>query len=644
MEISRIICFAIGLILCVLGVFVFAKQKKNKNACYYAALIELASHFALLLPNVYKETPLSFARGIESLVDAFLVSVTKYFGEGYDRYLFDSSDPYIALFNSCYNILFTLTNILMLLFAANIILHLIEGPYQEIKLFRRRKGKVYLFSQCNEKTLAIAESISMKHDKNAVLVFAASDEDVSDVHKESIRKIDAILMKLRVEDVYSNLNGKSTELEVFLFNDKEEQNLSQMADITKGPVNSYVRIFAEVNALPWSLYDDYIAARTKAENKKDEKKVESTEAENDAKTDDNKEDEPPKLTINLVRTEENFIYNTLLVESIFEDAVAYKKGVKQIKILIAGYNDRNFEFLKAVLHLGQMPGYELSVVLIEDGDHRDVIKQKIPELYEKGAGYGDAIYTFKHITGISYDSIRFDESIGEECKDFTYAFINVEDDISNLGLAIRTDIARQRARRAGNYRILVNICNRELCNDDKLNKQITENMRIVGGIREVYARDFIAMSSIEKATKVIHKNRYKGKKTWEEYCNNEYNRHSVYARTLSFAFKIKVIDEKEETKGKYQLTTDDDTWIVYEHMRWDMYTRTMGYIKAPDDFPREEDGSIPGKIRKALKIHQDLVPFDQLPVNEKKAGKDKLELTDEIIESLNDCTKKKPKT
>jgi len=630
MEISRIICFSIGLILCVLGIFVSVKQKKNKNASYYGALTELASNFVLLLPNIYKETPLSFARGIESLINTFLVSFTKYSGEGYDRYLLESSDPYVALFNSCYNILYTLTNILMLFFAANIILHLIEGPLQEIKLFRRKKGKVYLFSECNEKTLAIAESINMKQDKNAVLVFASSDEDVSDVHKESIRKIDAILMKFSAEDIYSNLNGKSRELEVFLFNTKEELNLSQMADITKAPVNSRVRIFAEVNALPWSLYDDYIATRTKEENKRDEKPAGSTEAET------GEEEKQPRLIINLVRTEENFIYNTLLVESIFEDAAADKKGVKQIKVLIAGYNDRNIEFLKAILHLGQMPGYELSVVLIEDGDHRDVIKQKIPELCEKGAGYGDAIYTFKHITGISYDSIRFDESIGEECKDFTYAFINVEDDISNLGLAIRTDIARQRARIAGSYRILVNICNRELCNDDKLNKQITKNMRIVGGIREVYAHDFITMSSIEKATRVIHKNRYKGKKTWEEYCNNEYNRHSVYARTLSFAFKVLVIDEKEETKGRYQLTTDDKTWMVYEHMRWNMYTRTMGYIKAPDDFPREEDGTIPGNVRKALKIHEDLVLFDQLTV--KEAGKDKLELNDNIIEALNECT------
>ena len=134
-------------------------------------------------------------------------------------------------------------------------------------------------------------------------------------------------------------------------------------------------------------------------------------------------------------------------------------------------------------------------------------------------------------------------------------------------------------------------------------------MRFVGGIHEVYDFKFITMSAIEKATIAIHETRYKDK-TWEEYCNNEYNRHSVYARTLSFAYKVKLIDENEKTRGQYDLTYTDHDWIVYEHMRWDMYTRTLGYAKPSESILSRYNGKIPGDERKVLKVHECLVTFD----------------------------------
>lgn len=610
MEVSRIICFIIALILCLIGIIVSFKRKKTKNALYYSALIEFVAHFILLLPYEYMLTPNSGARGAESFIETLLISLTKYSGEGYDRFLIESSEPSVAMFNSCYNILLALTNILMIVFAADIILHLIEGPYQEFKLFRRRSGKVYLFSECNAKTLAIAKSIKEKSTKKIALVFATSEEEISDIKKVTIKRLDAIHLNLKVSDVYSHLNGKSSEIEVFLFDEQEASNLQEMTDICSGsPAKNNTRLFVEVNETPWSLYDDYITDLAK----------------------DN-----PEVTINLVRTEENFVYNLLLDESMFENAVTVDK-VKKIRLLIVGYNYRNVEFLKAILHLGQMPGYELNVVLIEEEDHRKVINQKIPELFACGGGYGDAIYTFKHVTGIDFDSVDFDNLISEHYSGFTYAFVNIEDDIACLNVAMRINTLKNRAVKSSDYKIIASIENRSLCNEEKLNVNLVKNMKIVGDIEEIYNHEFITMSAIENATKEIHKNRYKDKKTWKEYCNKEYNRHSVYARTLSFAYKVKIIDENDNTAGKYNITSDNFEWKVYEHMRWNMYTRTLGYIKAPDDYPRNEDGEISGNVRKALKIHECLIPFNQL--SRKEQNKDSLELNEDIVKALKSCFK-----
>ena len=600
MDYLRYCCFGIGLVLLVYGVFVFFRRKVNRNAVYVSALIEFASYFVLLIPCVYSDTPSSGVRGIESLLATLLVSITKYRGEGYERFPIDSATPAMTLFNSCYNIAIIIANLLMLVFAADIILHLIEGPYQELKLVRRRKHAVYLFSECNEKTLAIASSVPAE--EKAALVFATSDDDVSEGNRAAAVKLDAVMIPQSVSDVFNRINGRAETLKVFLFNGKEEKNLQQMSDIGSSKIKkSDVKIYAEVNATPWSLYDDFIEDKT---------------------------DKNDKLTINLVRTEENYIYNLLIEQSIFDNAVVTGKD-RKINIVILGFNDRNFEFLKAVLHLGQMPGFELSVVLIEDGDSRALIRQKMPELYAKGAGYGDAIYSFTHLTGITYDSAELDDIIASDYGDFTFAFVNVGDDIRNINLALRLNAVKCRSGVNDGFKIISNVSDKEYCS--RLSKKLIGNIVFDGDIETVYDQNFITMSAIEDSTIKIHIDRYGAKKTWKEYCNKEYNRHSVYARTLSFAYKVKFIDENPETAGKYEITTKDLNWKVYEHMRWDMYTRSLGYTKAPAELIGK-NGKVPGDIRAIAKVHDCLVFFDELPEEEKP--KDALDMKPDTIAAL----------
>ena len=385
-------------------------------------------------------------------------------------------------------------------------------------------------------------------------------------------------------------------------------------------IPSIVRVYVETNRTHWSLYDDYI-------------KTVTAEKEN--------------LTINLVRTEENFIYNLLLKYSIFENAQP-KNSSKLIKVVIVGYNYRNVEFLKAVLHLSQMPGYELKVALIDDGDHRNELKHIMPEISERGGGYGDSIYEFRCFTNIDYMSSDFDDLIRNELKDFTYAFINAGDDLLNSDIAISLNLLciREGNKKPGS--ILVNVTDKNVCCEDKWNSGLINGISFVGDISEVYAYDFITMSLIEEATKKIHYVRQEENaakdsgykiKTWKEYCNNEYNRHSVYARTLSFAFKVKIIGESlkdNDDDSIYAVTNSSREWKVYEHMRWNVYTRTLGFVKAPD-YLLNEKKEVGRDIRNSAKVHHCLVPFDELPAKEQE--KDSLTLTPEIVEILKQSIK-----
>ena len=218
--------------------------------------------------------------------------------------------------------------------------------------------------------------------------------------------------------------------------------------------------------------------------------------------------------------------------------------------------------------------------------------------------------------------------------DFTFAFINAGDDLINANLAMRLNTICYRNKKNNPYRIQVSITNervhKSICH--MWNPCLREHIDVVGSLCETYDHSFITMSDLERASAAIHHVRYPKDRpsspTWTSYCNNEYNRHSVYARTLSLKYKVWVIDKFYNSE--YSLINTDTTWKKYEHMRWNVYSRTLGYILARKDiFERAE---LDATLRGIAKIHCDLVNYDNLPQDEKK--KDTLQLTSEVVDIL----------
>ena len=369
----------------------------------------------------------------------------------------------------------------------------------------------------------------------------------------------------------------------------------------------------ELSDTPWDLYDNFLKKHSSSGD--------------------------DRFIINFVRTEENFVYNNLLKSSIFENAIVREDGKKEIKILIIGMNERNLEMLKAVLHLGQMPGYRLTVMVLDDKAGRDALRTKMPEVYDELDKEGDAIYRLIYKENADLNSI---EMIKEEYPDFTFAFINVGEDLKNVNVAMRLNAMRVRHADGKGYKIQVNVTRQRICND--WNAEFKENLEFVGDLKMTYNYDFITMSDIEKGTIAIHEVRHpKGAKyvSWTTYCNDEYNRHSVYARTLSFKYKVQLIhdlyDPEDELKGTekeweiYQITDTDRPWKIYEHMRWNMYTRTMGFVLA-DKKLLNAAGELEKRTRSVAKVHNDLIDYYDLSKEEQ--DKDALKLTPEIIQIL----------
>ena len=74
----------------------------------------------------------------------------------------------------------------------------------------------------------------------------------------------------------------------------------------------------------------------------------------------------------------------------------------------------------------------------------------------------------------------------------------------------------------------------------------------------------------------------------------------------------------------------DKTWETYEHMRWNMYMRSLGYILS--DKTGVDYGSLKGNDRLIAKVHNCLIPFEDLPQVEK--DKDSIKMTDDVVKAF----------
>ena len=632
--IAGTVCFVCGLL------FLFLRRNRSQSDYIKAAAIELVAGWVLIIPyELFEEISVGnpFLHILESFLTALIRALNVFSAEGYEMIVFEGHEE----FSSIFSVVRILVSIFFALFTCGWIISFFEGPAQYMKLFLRRGYETYIFSGHNDKSVAIAKSIVNAGKNKANIIILEQDE--SDVSKKIDLESEGLIhVAMPLRKVLRILSKKTPSVEVYLFGDREEDNLSELEDIfTWNSLKecASIRFFVELGRTPWSLYDDYVKNRLG--------------------------DDAKNVVVNFVRTEENFVYNLLAERSIFADTITRKdvphenSGCRQINILIAGMNDRNREFMKAVLHLGQMPGYFIKVTVFDQGEHLAELQNRLPSVRfnSRYCREGDAYYSLFYFENVNTGSPELEKLIESECPDFTYAFVNAGDDLTNVSMGIRIANLRKRNGTAGDFSLLVNLSGLE---SDKWNSERMRGISFVGAFDKVYSRSFIAMSAIEDATKAIHAVRQEEKKkseeekgrthnivSWEKYCNSEYNRHSVYARTLSFFYKMKIIEKYYG--GDYSLTKTAE-WEKYEHMRWNMYTRTIGYrdidnvsravldkmLAEAENPSKAEKRAVLKRFRALTGGHEDLIPYNELPPEVR--NQDSLTLNENIRKILGKVT------
>lgn len=579
-----ILSYSLSIIILIIGsIFILFSNKKQRKT--------IMAVVVLFISILFLQFPIHFVTKdytlFESVLGSFLESIGFIKGKEYLPVLIDF-EPH---FSMIYSYTLLILQLLVFITTAGVVLSLFKSPFQVLRAYFVKGKELYVFSEYNAKTYSIAESL--KNKKGVRFIFA----DCGDLNQGEINKIgqiNGIYLKGQLVNILVKIakRYKNRKMCIFIFSDSESENIYTLSMIQKNLINlsanKYIRIYIELIETAWDE-QNVITLQNKFGN---------------------------NVIVNYVRVADNFAINNLYSTSIFDNAIE-KDDILNIHALIVGIDEFSYAMIKNILTLAQMPKYFLHIHVIDNSNGYDVLRKQIPELCDYMNEEGNAKYAFSYHENINPNTYSFEKLIEKECPDFTFCFVNMKDNVQNH--AIVSTLNRIRYRCGVNRECIIQVKDIQKTENCEY-RDCYENMQIVGEFSDLYSYENISKSLIEEITRNIHELRQKDKEkqsSWESYANNEYNRCSTYNRTLCIRYKIKIIDEF--FNSDYSLLTNDEYWASYEHMRWNMHLRALGYVVGKE-------------TKKDKRVHKCLVPFEQL--TEKEKSYDYIEVDEEIIKLL----------
>lgn len=350
------------------------------------------------------------------------------------------------------------------------VLSLFKNIRGEAKLYFGKKRPMYIMSELNVCSLAMAESIvnqwkalleksdKKRPDKKTralkpVIVFTDVFEQNEEDDYELLvraRSLGAICLKKDISHL--NLSEKSSKIEIFLIGENESENVEHSIKLTesyKTRKNVSIYVFATSAGAGY-----VIDSLDKGENTLDDKfedyiieKPRELLYGDSWKKDDIQVD--GGFYIRRVNCVEALVKNTLDNETVHE---AVRKSAdendKIISVLIIGMGKYGKQFFKTLLWFYQLEGYKLEINIFDaDINGTDSIKkqleQECPELIQKNPSdeNGDANYDIRFFSGINCFTSDFDKCFdssenGRRLKRTNLAFVTLGDDDKNIEAAV----------------------------------------------------------------------------------------------------------------------------------------------------------------------------------------------------------------
>ncbi len=476
--------------------------------------------------------------------------------------------------------LFFVAPVLTFGFLVSLFKNLIEDLNYRFHYF----GDVYVFSEMNEKSLLLAESIRTKH-KKALLVFTDVDRENGDVlseHVETAMSLKAVILKKNIVAADLIRHSKKAQMFLFAIGEKEDRNL----------IDSLKLLEKYSHRKNTSLYTF------------------SSGTEGELLLANAERGEIKLRRVNEVRF---LIYRFLYDEGerIFSSAVSTESDKKKIHIVIAGLGKYGTEILKAVTWFSQMDGY---CVTVDAFDSDELAEEKFSALcselmdnrYNGVFIPGESEYTVNIHSGVDVRTKKFADTL-TSFTEVSFVFVCLGDDENNINQAANIRMLCERAGHKPIIKAVVyNTEEKEALIGITNYRGQPYGIEPMGELSYSYSEEILMGSELEKLA--LERHLKWGKE--EEFWQYEYNYRSSMASAVHMKAKINCCIPGSDKRGEDLTVEERDILENLEHRRWNAYMRSEGYVYSgsPDKSSRND----------LAKMHHDLVDFESLTEEEKR--------------------------
>ena len=500
-----------------------------------------AAGFLVLFPPYY--TSVLAGNGIlNSLLIVFHDTLRLFTAEADYGLIFDNLKELSDFERSLYTVYSAFLYAFTPLLSLGFLLSFFRGVASYWKVLIHYLSNIYVFSEINEHSVALIESIIEK-DKDALIVFADNKNEDDSVVDSAIEKLGIIRIKRYICELRFPLHSKNTRTSYFFIGDNYGMNVSESVITAKNAAKgTHLYVF--------SNYEEHDAVLTSAD--RDEGNV----------------------TIHRINTMAELVNMFLYKDGaeMFKNAIPNEKGEKIIRIGIIGLGTYGREFTRNLPWFTSHKGYRTEIHVFEKNPASSSSFMAL---------YPDLNYTDKK-TETSYfikfhecdvESLEFAELM-KNSEPFTYFIVTTGDDDRNMRISFRV---RSLCRRFGSSPLIrTRIYNPIISSfsaDLKNHKDMPYDIRLLGSLNETYSYEAIIENEWSK-------NALMAQTTWafneadKKRLERVYNNYEYYrASSLAYTTYKKTLTELE-----IELSEEEEHY--YEHQRWCNFMYAHGYTYA----------------------------------------------------------------
>lgn len=531
-----ICCLVVSTVLAIFSQRIFKKFKSVKpiyillTGAFLATLVMML--YVDFKPEVHGKAATLFLAVFHSIQVMLL---------GYDfEFLYEAfsiTEEYASFSYAYLSVLFFLTPA----YTFGFVLSFFESVNSYLRYLMKRKKDIYLLSDVSEKSVMLASSIRKK-DAKALIAFVCASEISADM-KDKIKEIKAISFKKDIADIGLRFHSKASKAVFFTMSENEAVNLEASLAI----IDSF------------------------SQRRNTELYVFSTSKEGELLLDSA---DDGFMKVRRINEDRSFAYSIISDYPITDNCTFSEDGKKIISTLIIGFGGYGSELTKALLWCGQLPGYELEInVMDKDKLAESKFKAECPEIFELNGNneIGEAIYKLTFYNEVDVLSYRASEIISS-LKNTSVVYVSLGDDELNIEVAIN---ARILFERIGLYPVIKaivysDIKYKTLKERNLINHQGEKyDIEIIGNIEKRFDYDTIINEDLEALALKCHLC-WANSPEEKETAIKQFNEYEYY-RSSSIATAI-----HEKYREREELSEEEA--VIAEHMRWNAYMRTEGFI------------------------------------------------------------------